>query len=119
MKDKIRTLSFKSELKELLEKDRILRNDVAHNHYELNENDENLIDVTFGKLMLEPIFNQISPLNLKNIFIEEELKFIDKNQKINQIRGFLNLYIHEKVRIQDFHNRIYLPLLEKLEITRN
>lgn len=50
--------------------------------------------------------------------IEDELNFINKDHIYIVIRGFLSIYIHEKIRIQDFHNKIFLPLLDQLEIPR-
>lgn len=61
---------------------------------------------------------QLLSLNLHNIEVEEELNFINTDLILNEIRGFLNLYTHMKIGIQNFHERIFLPLLNILGIER-
>ena len=116
MKEKISELPVDNEIIELLENIRLLRNKLAHDNYELSQEDELFIDSVYSKFLLELTVKQLKILKLDNIRIEEELNFINKEQLIKQIRGFLGLYTHMKTGLQDFHKRFYLPLLQKLGI---
>lgn len=114
MPDKIKELNFPEALSESLVKINNIRNKAVHGGYELDEQDENIIDETFFELIYNLVLKQLEKLNLNDIQIEEEYNFIDVNKIKLEIRGFLHMYLGGNLRRKDSYNKFLIPLLEKL-----
>lgn len=116
MPEKIRELNLPSMLVELLGDILKLHEKLIHNVYQLNEEEEDLVEKTFIQFMYYIVGKQLKPLNLNKIEIKPEHNFIDKVEVYYQIREFLHLYLHSTLYIEEFDNKFFTPLLEKLEI---
>ncbi|MFX0105403.1 MAG: hypothetical protein ACFE75_07930, partial [Candidatus Hodarchaeota archaeon] len=93
-----------------------LHDKVIHNVYQLNEAEEELVEKAFIQFMYFLVGKQLKPLNLHKIEIEEEYGFIDKLKVFHEIREFLHFYLHSTLYIEEFDDKFFFPLLEKLEI---
>ncbi|MFX1364945.1 MAG: hypothetical protein ACFFCE_16045 [Promethearchaeota archaeon] len=93
-----------------------LRNKIAHEVYELNEEEEQLVESTFIQFMRYLVKKQLNPLNLDKIKIEPEHDFIDINEIKYDIQEFLDLYLGKVLHIRDFHTEFLIPLLEELGV---
>ena len=116
MPEKINELNLPSLLVELLGDILKLHNKVIHNVYQLNEEEEELVEKAFIQFMYYLVGKQLKPLNLNKIEIKPEYDFIDKAEVYHEIREFLHLYLQSTLYIQEFDNNFFIPLLEKLEI---
>lgn len=93
-----------------------LRNKIAHEVYELNEEEESLVESTFTQFMRYLIMKQLAPLNLDKIKIKPEHNFIDINKIKYEIQEFLHLYLGKVLHIKNFYNNFLIPLLEELGV---
>lgn len=116
MPEKIRELNLPSMLVELLRDILKLHEKLIHNVYQLNEEEEELIEKAFIQFMYYLVGKQLKPLNLNKIEIKPEYNFIDKIEVYYEIREFLHLYLQSTLYIEEFDDKFFTPLLEKLEI---
>jgi hypothetical protein len=65
------------------------------------------------------IIKQLSPLNLDKIKIKTDYKFIEIDKLKYKIQEFLHLYLGKTLRIEDFYNRLLIPLFEELGVRRD
>ncbi len=93
-----------------------LRNKIAHEAYELTEEEEQLVESTFTQFMRYLIIKQLIPLNLDKIKIEPEYNFIDINKIRYDIQEFLNLYLGKLWHIKEFYKVFLVPILEDLGV---
>ncbi|MFW9990161.1 MAG: hypothetical protein ACFFC3_16075 [Candidatus Odinarchaeota archaeon] len=113
---KIEALNLPKNLDILTKKIDDLRNKIAHDVYELNVEEEQLIESTFIQFMRYLINKQLSPLNLDKIRIEPEYEFIDINKIKYDIQEFLDLYLGNVFHIKEFNTEFLVPLLEDLGV---
>jgi hypothetical protein len=113
---KIEEINLPKSLELLVKKVKELRNKIAHEVYELNEEEENLVERTFTQFMYHLVMKQLKPLNLDKIKIESEYSFIDINKIKYQIQEFLHLYLGNLLPLKEFYNEFLIPLLEELGV---
>ena len=113
---KIEELNLPKSLELLIKKVGELRNKIAHEVYELNEEEENLVERTFIQFMHYLVMKQLKPLNLNKIEIEPEYSFIDINKINYEIQEFLHLYLGNVLPIREFYKEFLIPLLEELGV---
>ena len=113
---KIEELNLPKSLELLIKKVGELRNKIAHEVYELNEEEENLVERTFTQFMYHLVMKQLKPLNLNKIKIEPEYFFIDVNKIKYEIQEFLHLYLGNVLPLKEFYNNILIPLSEELGV---
>ncbi len=111
---KIEELHLPQNLEILTKKVRDLRNKIAHEAYELTEEEEELVESTFTQFMRYLIIKQLTPLNLDKIKIEPEYNFIDINKVYYEIQDFLHIYLGKLMHIKEFYTVFLVPLLEGL-----
>jgi len=117
MPEKIKALNLPTELEVLVESIRELRNKIAHEVYELKEDEEELVEKTFIDFMYYLVKKQLKPLRLNAIEIEPDYDFIEI-EKINyEILHFLHLYLETILQIRDFKISFLIPLLNDLGIS--
>lgn len=109
---KIKKLNFPEDLENSLIEINKIRNKAVHGTYELSPDDDIKIDDTFAQLLLNLIIKQIKPLNLKSIQIKEEYDFINPESVYMEIQSFLNKFLLENFRVDDFYKKIWTPVLE-------
>jgi len=113
---KIEALNLPKNLDILTKNVEQLRNKISHDTYELNEEEEQLVESTFIQFMRYLILKQLKPLNLDKINIEPEYDFIDLNKIKFDIQEFLDLYLGYVLHIKGFHTEFLIPLLEELGV---
>ncbi len=113
---KIEELNLPKSLELLIKKVEELRNKIAHEVYELNEEEENLVERTFTQFMYHLVIKQLKPLNLDKIKIESEYSFIDIDKIKYEIQEFLHLYLGNLLPLKEFYNDFLFPLLEELGV---
>ena len=116
MVQKIEELNVSKSLELLIKKVGELRNKIAHEVYELNEEEENLVVRTFTQFMNHLVMKQLKPLNLNKIEIEPEYFFIDINKIKYEIQEFLHLYLGNVLPLKEFYSDFLIPLLEELGV---
>ncbi|MFW9896744.1 MAG: hypothetical protein ACFFD7_13145 [Candidatus Thorarchaeota archaeon] len=116
MEEKIKDLELTEDLEIFLQSIRKLRNKIVHEAYQLTEEEEDIVEKAFIGFMSHLVVKQIKPLNLDEIEIESEYKFIDINKIYFEIQKFLELYLYSTLRIKDFHKTFLTPLLQDLGI---
>ena len=119
MPQKIQELSLPTMLEDLLRDILELQNKVSHHVYELEEDEEELVERAFIQFIYYLVMKQLKPLNLDNIKIEPEYDFLDINEVYHEVREFLRLYLSSTLYIKDFDESFFNPLLEKLEFPPN
>ncbi len=117
MPEKIKALNLHRELEDLIHAIRGLKDKIAHDVYELKEEEEELVDKAFIEFIYHLIKKQLKPLNLDEIYIEPEYNFIDINDINYEIREFLNVYLDKILHIKDFYYGFLTPLLKDLGIS--
>ncbi|MFW9828121.1 MAG: hypothetical protein ACFFEY_11040 [Candidatus Thorarchaeota archaeon] len=117
--EKIEQLNLPTNLEILVKNVSKLRNKIAHEIYELTEEEEELVESTFTQFMQYLIVKQLTPLNLDRIKIKAEYDFIDINKIKYKIQEFLNIYLGKILRIKDFYNRILIPIFEELGVRQS
>ncbi|MFX1452515.1 MAG: hypothetical protein ACFFCM_16885, partial [Promethearchaeota archaeon] len=117
--EKIEELNLPTNLDILVKNVNKLRNKVAHEIYELTEEEEELVESTFTQFMQFLIIKQLSPLNLDKIKIKAEYDFIDINKINYKIQEFLHMYLGKMLHIRDFNNRLLIPIFEELGVKTN
>jgi hypothetical protein len=113
---KIEELNLPKNLEILTKNVEALRNKIAHEVYELNEEEESLVESTFTQFMRYLIIKQLTPLNLDKIKINPEHDFIDLNKINYEINEFLHIYLGKVLHIKDFYNVFLIPLIEELGV---
>ena len=113
---KIEELHLPQNLEILTKSIRDLRNKIAHEAYELTEEEEQLVESTFTQFIRYLIIKQLTPLNLKKIRIEPEYDFIDIDKVNYEIQDFLHIYLGKLLHIKEFYNLFLVPLLEDLGV---
>jgi len=113
---KIEELNLTKSLELLIKKVGKLRNKIAHEVYELTEEEEDLVERTFTQFMNYLVMKQLGPLNLDKIKIEPEYFFIDINKIKYEIQEFLHLYLGNVLPLKEFYNNFLIPLLEELGV---
>lgn len=113
---KIEELNLPKSLELLVKNVKDLRNKIAHEIYELTEEEESLVERTFTQFMHYLIMKQLKPLNLNKIEIEAEYSFIDINKIKYEIQEFLHLYLGNVLPLQEFYKDFLIPLLEGLGV---
>ncbi|MFX1503460.1 MAG: hypothetical protein ACFFDH_21030 [Promethearchaeota archaeon] len=113
---KIEELNLPKSLEILTKNVEALRNKAAHEVYELNEEEEELIESTFTQFMQYLIIKHLAPLDLDKIRIEKEYDFIDINKINYEIQEFLHLYLGGVLHIKGFYSVFLIPLLEELGV---
>ncbi|MFX1314605.1 MAG: hypothetical protein ACFE9T_01985 [Promethearchaeota archaeon] len=113
---KIEELNLPKSLELLIKKVEDLRNKIAHEVYELNEEEEDLVERTFTQFMNYLIIKQLKPLNLNKIKIETEYNFIEIDKIKYEIQEFLHLYLSNLLPIKEFYNKFLSPLFEDLGV---
>jgi len=113
---KIEELHLPQNLEILTKNVGYLRNKIAHEVYELTEEEEQLVESTFTQFMRYLIMKQLTPLNLNKIRIEPEHDFIDINKVNYEIQDFLYIYLENLLHIKEFYTVFLVPLLEDLGI---
>ncbi|MFX1410376.1 MAG: hypothetical protein ACFFA6_08485 [Promethearchaeota archaeon] len=113
---KIEELNLPKSLELLIKKVKDLRNKIAHEVYELNEEEEDLVERTFTQFMNYLIIKQLKPLSLNKIKIETEFDFIDIDKIKYQIQEFLHLYLGNLLPIKEFYSTFLIPLFEDLGV---
>lgn len=116
MEQKIKDLNLPAELEEIVESIRELKNKIAHQVYELSEEEEKLVEKAFIELVHYLVKKQLEPLKLNAIRIEPEYDFIDINKINYEIQKFLHLYLETILQIKDFQNSFLIPLMKDLGI---
>ena len=119
MQEKIKALNLNKELEDLINVIGELKEKIAHNVYELKEEEELLVEKAFIEFIYHLIKKQLKPLNLDAIYIEPEHNFININDINYEIREFLNIYLDKALNIKDFYYGFLTPLLKDLGITIN
>ncbi len=119
MAQKIQELNLPTMLEDLLRDIRELQNKVSRDVYELEEDEEDLIERAFIQFIYYLVMKQLKPLDLDKIRIEPEYDFIDINEVYHEIREFLRLYLSSSLYIKDFNQNFFEPLLVKLEFPPN
>jgi len=119
MEEKINELNLTEDLETTLQNIRNLRNKIVHEAYEINEEEEILIEKAFIQFVSHLVIKQLKPLELGKIKVEPEYSFIDVNKINHEVQGFLNLYLGSTLRIKDFNKQFFIPLLEDLGISSN
>ncbi|MFX1572764.1 MAG: hypothetical protein ACFFB0_08445 [Promethearchaeota archaeon] len=114
MPEKIKALNLHTELEDLIHAIRDLKDKIAHDVYELTEEEEEVVDKTFIEFIYYLIKKQLKPLNLDAIQIKPEYNFIDINDINYEIREFLNVYLNKILHIEDFYYGFLTPLLKDL-----
>ncbi len=114
---KIEELQLPQNLEILTKKVGYLRNKIAHEVYELTEEEEQLVESTFTQFMRHLIIKQLTPLNLNKIRIEPEHEFIDINKVNYEIQDFLYIYLENLLHIKEFYSVFLGPLLEDLGVS--
>ena len=117
MPEKIKALNLNKELEDLINEIRELKDKIAHDVYELKEEEEELVEKAFIEFIYHLIKKQLKPLNLDAIYIEPELNFININDINYEIREFLNIYLDGALNIKDFYYGFLTPLLKDLGIS--
>lgn len=113
---KIEELNLSKNLEVLIKKVRELRNKIAHEVYELSEEEEELVENAFTHFMRYLILKQLTPLNLNKITIEKEYNFIDMNKINYEILRFLHLYLGNLFHIKNFYHKFLIPLFMTLKL---
>jgi len=113
---KIEELQLPQNLEILTKNVGYLRNKIAHEVYELTEEEEQLVESTFTQFMRYLIMKQLTPLNLNKIRIEPEHDFIDINKVNYEIQDFLYIYLENILHIKEFYTVFLFPLLEDLGV---
>ena len=114
--EKIEELNLSKNLEVLLDKVRELRNKIAHEVYELSEDEEELVENAFTRFMRYLILKQLTPLNLNKIEVEKDYNFIDLDKVNYEILRFLHLYLGNLLHIKNFYQEFLIPLFKALEI---
>jgi len=113
---KFKALNLSSELEsDLLDINKI-RNDMVHHDFQLSQNDEQKIDITFSKLLYEIVLKNLKVLNLNNIQIEGEYSFINIEDIHREIFVFLHTEIGELLRLKDYYKSFLIPLINELGV---
>lgn len=115
---KIEELNLPKNLEILTKNVGNLRNKMAHEFYELTEEEEQLIESTFTQFMRYLIIKQLAPLNLDKIKTKPEYDFIDIGKVNYEVQGFLQVYLGKVLHIKDFYNVFLVPLLVDLGFRR-
>ena len=113
---KIEALNLPKNLEILTKNVEELKNKIAHEVYELNAEEEQLVESSFTQFMRYLVMKQLTPLKLDNIKIEPEHDFIDINKIKYEIQEFLDLYLGKVLHIKGFYNEFLIPLLEELGV---
>lgn len=113
---KIEELNLPKNLEILTKSVGDLRNKIAHEAYELDEEEEQLVERTFIQFMRYLIIKQLTPLNLDTISILPEHDFIDIDKVNYEIQDFLNVYLGKLLHFKDFYNLFLVPLLDDLGV---
>ncbi|MFX1390622.1 MAG: hypothetical protein ACFE9Z_11200 [Promethearchaeota archaeon] len=116
---KIEELNLPNNLEILVKNVDKLRNKITHETYELTEEEEKLIESTFTQFIQFLIIKQLSPLNLDKIKIKADYNFIDINKINYKVQEFLYFYLGKVLHIQDFYNRLLIPIFEELGIKQS
>ncbi|MFX1568671.1 MAG: hypothetical protein ACFFCV_09915 [Promethearchaeota archaeon] len=114
---KIEELNLPQNLEILTKNVGELRNKISHESYELNEEEEQLVESTFTQFMRYLIIKQLTPLKLDKIKIEPEYDFIDINKVNYEIQDFLSVYLGKLLHIKEFETMFLIPLLEELGVS--
>ena len=113
---KIEELNLSKNLEILIKNVGELRNKIAHEVYELSEEEEELIENAFIHFMHYLIVKQLTPLNLNKITIEQDYNFIDISKINYEIMRFIHNYLGNLLHIKDFYQEFLIPLFEDLKI---
>ena len=113
---KIEEINLSKNLEILIKKVRELRNKIAHEVYELSEEEEELVENSFTQFMRYLILKQLTPLNLNNINIEQDYNFIDINKINYEILRFLHLYLGNLLHFKNFYLEFLIPLFKDLKM---
>ncbi|MHA1456213.1 MAG: hypothetical protein ACTSR5_09580 [Promethearchaeota archaeon] len=100
---KIEELNLSKNLEVLIKKVRELRNKISHEVYELNVEEEELVENAFIHFMHYLILKQLSPLNINKIEIEKEYSFIEIDKVNCEILRFLHQYLGNLFHIKNFY----------------
>ncbi|KKN58489.1 hypothetical protein LCGC14_0551630 [marine sediment metagenome] len=119
MPEKIQALNLPTILEDLLGDILKLQKKVSRDVYELEEDEEELVEKAFIQFIYHLVTKQLKPLDLDKIRIEPEYDFIDINEVYHEIREFLRLYLSSALYIKDFNETFFNPLLEKLGFPPN
>ncbi len=113
---KIEELSLPKNL-EILTKDvGKLRNKIAHEIYELTEEEEVLVETTFTQFMQYLIKKQLTQLNLNKIKIKPDYDFINIEKIKYEIQEFLHIYLENVLPIKGLFNQFLIPLFKDLGV---
>jgi rubredoxin len=116
MMEKIKACNLPNELEESLAKVQDLLNKIAHDVYELSEEEDEIVERAFIQFAYYLVGKQLKPLNLDDIRIDPEHDFIDINKINYEIQEFLRLYLYDILRIKEFDDKFLFPLLSHLGI---
>ncbi len=94
-----------------------IREKAVSQYYELNENDEKLLQKTYIELIMELIFQEMASLHLNEVSIKEDPQALDKELYYLELKELLQNYVRDTMYIHEETSQFIITMLNRLKIT--